>query len=163
MSIIATLIILLLLIIVCLVWSKYTERNRKIPIPFKESMDLLNVPVVTFTNNGQKLHFLLDTGGDYSYIDSSVLDTLDIKSKDDSSIKVSTGSTGFHSSGKVTIDIEYRGNTFEETFVVHDLKEQFASAFSNSGLVVHGVLGSMFFAKHKYELNFEDFTAYSAK
>lgn len=160
---IAILIIILLLIIAFLVWSGHSKKERKIPIPFKESMDLLNVPVVTFVNNGQKLHFLLDTGGDYSYIDSNVLDSLAIKGKDDSSIKVSTGSTGFQSSGKVTLDIDYRGHIFEETFVVHDLKEQFASAFSNSGLVVHGVLGSMFFAKHKYELNFEDFTAYSAK
>lgn len=161
--VIATLIILLLLIIAFLVWSEHSKRREKIPIPFKESMDLLNVPVVTFVNNDQKLHFLLDTGGDYSYIDSNILDSLAIKSKDDSSIKVSTGSTGFQSSGKVTLDIDYRGHIFEETFVVHNLKEQFASAFSNSGLVVHGVLGSMFFAKHKYELNFEDFTAYSAK
>lgn len=139
------------------------HNNKKIPIPFKESMDLLSVPVVTFSNGGVKLHFLLDTGGDYSYIDKEVIPALQIKNASDNSIKIATSSTSMESSGTVTMDICYMGHAFEETFVVGDLKSQLDAAFGSYGVTVHGVLGSGFFAKYKYELNFEDFTAYSKK
>lgn len=144
-------------------WAETYNKNKKVPIPFKESMDLLSVPVVTFMNGDNKLHFLLDTGGDYSYIDKSVVPTISIKGKSEDSINIITGSGSATSEGKVTLDFSYKEHTFEETFVVQDLKEQFASAFGSYGVVVHGVLGSSFFARYKYEINYEDLTAYSNK
>lgn len=136
-------------------------KGKKVPIPFKESMDLLSVPVVTFVNGNKKLHFLLDTGGDYSYIDKSVVPTLTIKSKNNDTINIVTGAGKVESEGKVTFTFSYKEHTFEETFVVQDLASHFNSAFGPYGVTVHGVLGSSFFAKHKYEINYEDLIAYS--
>lgn len=159
-----TFIVLLLAAIIASYWyvGKQTT-TKKVPIPFKESMDLLNVPVVTFINNGCKLHFLLDTGGDYSYIDQSVLPVLTIKEVSNNGIRVATANGSMQSSGMATLDISYMEHTFTETFVVSDLKDSFEATFGSYGITVHGVLGSGFFTKYKYELNFENFTAYSKK
>lgn len=139
------------------------NKGKKIPIPFKESMDLLNVPVVTFMNNGVKLHFLLDTGGDYSYIDKAVLPVLKVKDLNTDTIKVTTGSGSTESEGKATLEISYLDHVFEETFIIQDLKDHLERAFGPYGVTVHGVLGSVFFSKYKYEINYEDLTAYSKK
>lgn len=160
-------ILVILILVIAIAWAvnvaEEYRNHKKIPIPFKESMDLLSVPVVTFVNNGVKLHFLLDTGSDYSYIDSQVVPTLEIKERNNQSIKVSTGNGSVESEGKVVMDIHYKEHSFEESFVVQDLASHFERAFGSYGVIVHGVLGSAFFAKHKYEINFEDFTAYSKK
>lgn len=163
--IVKALVVLLLVCLSALVfnWVETYDKNKKVPIPFKESMDLLSVPVVTFMNGNNKLHFLLDTGGDYSYIDKSVVPMVHIKDRSDDTINVVTGSGNVTSEGKVTLDFSYKEHTFEETFVVQDLKEQFASAFGPYGVVVHGVLGSSFFARYKYEIDYEDLIAYSKK
>lgn len=161
--IIKVLVILLLISLIALVINliEAKHKNKKVAIPFKESMDLLSVPVVTFMNEDTKLHFLLDTGGDYSYIDKSVLSVIDIKDKNDNSINIVTGSGSATSEGMVTFKFSYKKHIFEETFVVQDLKDQLAAAFSPYGVIVHGVLGSAFFSKYKYEINYEDLTAYS--
>lgn len=165
MFIVKALVALLLIGLIALVINgvETYHKNKKVPIPFKESMDLLSVPVVTFMNGGNKLHFLLDTGGDYSYIDKSIVPMVSVKDKSDDAINIVTGSGSATSEGKVTLDFSYKEHIFEETFVVQDLKEQFASAFGPYGVVVHGVLGSSFFARYKYEINYEDLTAYSKK
>lgn len=137
--------------------------DNGVAIPFKESMDLLNVPVVTFTNGENKLHFLLDTGGDYSYIDKGVLEHLSVKSKSEGSLDVRTGNGTFTTDGKITMDIAYNGHPFEEEFVVADLAEAFEASFGGQGVTVHGVLGSKFFRKYEYELNYADLAAYSKK
>ena len=158
-----TFIVVILSAIITGCWYANRKPTKKVPIPFKESMDLLNVPVVTFINNGCKLHFLLDTGGDYSYIDQSVLPVLTIKEVSNNGIRVATANGSMQSSGMATLDISYMEHTFTETFVVSDLKDSFEATFGSYGITVHGVLGSGFFTKYKYELNFENFTAYSKK
>ena len=50
-------------------------KNRS-KISFMESMNLTDLPVITFTNNDTKLNFLLDTGSDSSYINNSILNNI---------------------------------------------------------------------------------------
>ena len=49
---------------------------------FRETMDLCELPIVTFMNNGKKLNFLLDTGASKSVIHSGALEGLTYKSID---------------------------------------------------------------------------------
>ena len=56
------------------------RRDKRLTIPFKESMDLLSMPIITFENNGAKLHFLLDTGSNNSLIDIDCLEKFTVTS-----------------------------------------------------------------------------------
>ena len=46
--------------------DRIKKNNRK--MSFKESMDLAELPVVTFYQGDKKFNFLLDTGSNYSHI-----------------------------------------------------------------------------------------------
>lgn len=143
--------------------EEYKAKTSVIPIPFKESMDLLNVPVVTFTNNNVKLHFLLDTGSDSSYIRKEILDALVVKSKDDTAAPINTGGGSVQSEGLVTLDIFYKNQQFENTFEVADMTSMWDEATKNTQITIHGILGSVFFNRYKYQIDFEELVAYSKK
>ena len=49
------------------------KRNGEPHMSFKESMDLVELPIITFYNNGKKLNFLLDTGANNSIINLSLI------------------------------------------------------------------------------------------
>lgn len=57
----------------------YCKQRKKVNMSFKEAMDLVELPVVTFFNGDKKLNFLLDTGSNISQINSSILPLLDYK------------------------------------------------------------------------------------
>ena len=49
----------------------YCRQSKRVNMSFKEAMDLVELPVVTFLNGKEKLNFLLDTGSNISQINSS--------------------------------------------------------------------------------------------
>lgn len=139
------------------------HKHKRIAIPFKESMDLINVPVVTFINNNIKLHFLLDTGSDSSFIKEDVLDSLNIKSRSNDGAPIITGGGEVLSAGIVSFDISYKNQTFENDFEVANMTQIWEDLTEEVGVTIHGILGSKFFEKYKYQIDFEDLSAYSKK
>ena len=115
----------------------------------------------TFVNNNVKLHFLLDTGSDDSYINVDVLDKLVIKKSYNVKRDIVTGNGSISSSQIVLMDISYKEQCFENAFVVSDMGEAFDAATGASGIKIHGILGSVFFAKYKYVLDYMKLEAYS--
>jgi hypothetical protein len=145
----------------CWSYSRHKKSRHKTTIPFKESIDLVGLPIVTFTNNGEKLHFLLDTGSDDSHIVPTVLNKLLIINKQDSDNPIITAGGSIQSVGDVTLGITYKNHTFINTFKVSDMEDVFKEAFGDKGIVVHGILGSIFFNKYNYILDFEELQATS--
>lgn len=135
-------------------------RNRNnSKISFKESMDLTELPVATFNCNRKKLNFLLDTGSNLSYINSSVLPLLDHEIIDGESSVI-----GFEgnevSTGSCRITVTYKRKRFEEEFNIADLDASFKVIKQESGVQLHGILGSRFFEKYKYIIDFKNLIAY---
>lgn len=154
-------IIVLLIILTIIFIVGYSLRNYNVVhIPFKESMDLINLPVVTFVNNNNKLHFLLDTGSDDSFITSSIVSLLDIKGKDDKMSNIQTGNGVISSMGRVTLDISYLDSSYENTFIVSDLDSSFKNINDSRGIQIHGIIGSLFFRRYGYKLDFKKLAAY---
>lgn len=130
---------------------------------FKEAMDLVELPVVTFLNGDKKLNFLLDTGSNISQINSSILPLLDYKKVEEKNMGI-TGIEG----NKVNTEfcemtITYKSQKFTDEFCIHDLDDAFAIVKEESGVQIHGILGSLFFQKYKYVFDFQSLTAYSKK
>lgn len=137
-------------------------RSKRIAIPFKESMDLIHIPIVTFTNNNVKLHFLLDTGSDDSYISPSVLPSLILKNKIASSNKILGAGNEIASDEIVIVDLLYKTEIFETPLRVANLPNVFSEK-GVRGITIHGVLGSIFFERHKYQIDFDTYEAYPKK
>ena len=89
-KIVAMIVVLACVAIIAGVVNLIMNRRKIDPkvgrISFRESMDLVELPIVTFMNNGKKLNFLLDTGASYSSINEAALEGLSY---------VETGETGF--------------------------------------------------------------------
>lgn len=141
--------------------AQIKKKRQKTVIPFKESVDLVGLPIVTFTNNGEKLHFLLDTGSDDSYIVPSILDKLVILEKKEMKTPVITGGGNSESPGYVVLNISYKDYVFTNAFKINAMEDAFEDAFGSRGVVVHGILGSIFFNKYNYMLDFKELQATS--
>lgn len=140
--------------------KKENNKIKKESISFKESIDLVGLPIITFTNNRKKLHFLLDTGSDMSYINKSILPHLKYKDIDkEINIVNSSGST--MSQGCCELSFKYKKQEFIEEFYKNDLDEAFRAIKEDSGVQLHGILGSRFFTKYKYILDFDNLVAYN--
>lgn len=131
-------------------------------ISFRESMDLTDLPVVTFRQGKDRFNFLLDTGSSLSVINEKVLDfinhtTLDYKG----SIYGMEGNT--KETSFVNISLAYKDKEYEEEFQVVDMSAPFNKVKQDSGVIIHGILGNSFFTKYEYVLDFKELIAYSKK
>ena len=134
------------------------KRNNS-KISFKEAMDLVELPVVTFYNGDTKLNFLLDTGSNVSYINNSIIPLL-IHEKTDKKMDT-IGIEGNKVSNQFCkMSVTYKNQVFEEEFSIANLDEAFDVVKQESGVQIHGILGSKFFEKYKYILDFKELTAY---
>lgn len=138
------------------------DENKKESISFKEGLDLTDLPIITLYNNECKFNFLLDTGANKSIIDSNVLHKLRYT-------EVEGGSIIFGMEGKpvnakyINMPLTYRNKIYEDTFQVVDMKVAFNRLKAESGVQLSGIIGSNFFQKYKYILDFDKLIAYSKK
>ena len=132
---------------------------NKTSMPFKESLDLTGLPIVTFMSNGKNLHFLLDTGSNMSFINSSLIDELNAE-------RINSESSTLGAEGvelqtlHYRIPIEYKNNRYNEIFGALDLNTTFNSIEEDTGIKLHGILGSKFFKKYRYIIDFNELIAY---
>ena len=151
----------LLLTIVGSFWIILNMRKRaNNSLSFKESMDLTSLPVVTFYNNNIKLNFLLDTGSDDSRINMSVLPLLKYELLDFTRNTMSIMGEKSLKNEYCSMTISYKQQDFCADFSIGDFDEPFSTIKTESGVQIHGILGSLFFQKYKYILDFENLTAY---
>lgn len=144
--------------------NKIKKEKKKVNVSFKEAMDLTELPVVTFINNDKKINFLLDTGSNMSQINSSVLKSLDLKySMTNRGAKVTGMEGNAREVNLCTMFLTYKNKVFIDDFQINDLDRAFNMIKRETGVQIHGILGSLFFKKYKYVLDFNELIAYSMK
>lgn len=134
-------------------------RKEKTKISFKEGLDLTELPIVTFNQGTKKLHFLLDTGSNISYINKDVLKTIEAKELPKQSYTSGIGDATL-ATKHYDIEIGYRNQSFVEEFGAIDLNTSFGAIEKESGIRIHGILGSKFFERYKYIIDFNELMAY---
>ena len=158
LKIVGVVILVLVVALIANTIDDIRKRNNS-KISFKEAMDLTELPVVTFYNGDKKLNFLLDTGSNASHINSSIINLLDhTKTNQKTDIIGMEGNKVSNDICKMTI--YYRNQKFEEDFIISDLNDAFDVIKKEDGVQIHGILGSKFFEKYKYILDFKELTAY---
>ena len=158
-------IIILLSIIVVAVGIASYHFNTKLEkergkISIKESMDLAQIPIVTFSEGDTKLNFLLDTGGSHSHISKSAAKLL-LGTPVDTDYSYTT-STGSDSISQIVYSVlKYKDEEFKVSLLVNEgLDASFEEVKSSCGVMLHGILGSDFLREHKYILDFAELVAY---
>lgn len=157
--IILTIILLIVMAIISFKTIRKLNKKDKTKISFKEAMELTELPVITFYNNDQKINFLLDTGSNDSHITKFALNFLEYTILDDRKPITSMGISNLMTTC-CNITISNKNHTFEGTFVISDLDEAFNIIKKESGVQIHGILGSKFFQEYKYVLDFDELIAY---
>lgn len=138
------------------------RRNEEV-MSFMESLNLTNVPVVTFKEGKVKLNFLLDTGASESYISESASKML-LGTPVDTDYSCTTGSGQSNSAKMIEACLTYKKSDYkQDLFIMPSLDESFAKVKKESGVQIHGILGSNFFSKYNYVLDFDEMVAYSKK
>lgn len=129
---------------------------------FMESMNLVNLPIVTFFQGDKRFNFLLDTGSNRSVIDKGVLKNIKHTITNNPDLSNIMGMDGIlHQTQSCEITLYYKDKEYTYEYIVQDMKEAFASIKQSSGVTLHGIIGSSFFNKFKYVLDFDELIAYS--
>lgn len=137
-------------------------RNKTNHISFKEAMDLVELPIITFYNEGKKFNFLLDTGATISVIDSNALNNFTHEKIKESGVVYGMEGNTINVSF-IKASLEHKGKLYSEEFQVVDMSSAFSKLKSESGVNLSGILGNSFFKKYQYVLDFESLIAYSKK
>lgn len=140
-------------------------KKKRTKLSFKEALDLTNLPVVTFFCKGKKLNFVLDSGATHSVINTSVVEDLALdveKFTDFEGIGINTASGSILLDTYVRMPLQYDNKRiFDETLLVIDMTEQFNNTKQSTGVTLHGLLGSDFFSKNKFIIDYDLLAAYT--
>ena len=130
---------------------------------FKESLDLIELPIVTFYQGDKKLNFMLDSGSNLSIIDINAVNNLKLEYKKLNKVNSILGINGeTRDAGFVNMKFSYKHINFDYDFQYLDLSNV-VNSLKQDGITIHGILGNQFFVKYKYVLDFNDLIAYSKK
>ena len=154
-------IVALIAYIVNKVETSKKEINSR--MSFKESLDLIELPIVTFYQGNKKLNFMLDSGSNLSIIDINAVNNLKLEYVKLNKVNSILGINGeTRDAGFVNMKFSYKHINFDYDFQYLDLSNV-VNSLKQDGVTIHGILGNQFFIKYKYVLDFNDLIAYSKK
>lgn len=136
------------------------KNNNK--MSFRETMDLVDLPIITFKQGDNKLNFLLDTGASSSVINKSALEFLNYKTTDKKNYVYGSEGNKFVEEF-IEMVISYKDKEYTEEFIQSDLDKAFDNLKKDFGVNLVGILGNSFFQKYKYIIDFKELAAYSTK
>lgn len=128
---------------------------------FRETLDLTDLPIVTFKHKGKKINFLLDTGAANSIINKSVLKHMDYTSTGRFETIYGIDGVTQDKAEYVNFDVEYKDANFNEDFQAVDMSRAFGNIKSEHGVNLHGIIGNSFLSKYRYIIDFNELVAYS--
>lgn len=163
-------IVLFALLAVAVLWVVLREVQRererqelaKKNMSFIESINLTGLPIITFHNNGHPINMVLDTGSNVCIINSTALPNLKYEEGEQHSGVF--GLNGEAEAGNtVFLPLTYKDWEFDFECWATDISEMVSSMKKEYGVTIHGLLGTGFFQKYKYVLDFNEMVAYSLK
>lgn len=157
--------VVLLVLIAVLYTIFYNSKLIKIDsnqiMEFKSSMDLCDLPVITFYQGKNKYNFLIDTGSNVSYINkSSNILVTKLDGEKDSFIGASGNSADCDLGN---LNLYFRDKEYECTVRIADLDLAFNNVAKSTGVNLTGIIGNDFMQEYKYCIDFKEFVVYARK
>ena len=135
--------------------------NTVSSMSFQQAMDLLGLPVITLYQGGKKFNFILDTGSTHNIINKSVLPEMNYYICEDVKSNLSGIECNKKQVDMCAINLTYKDKEYPSTYLIGDLDDTFADMKKESGVNLHGLLGSSFFNQYRYVIDFNELIAYS--
>ena len=137
--------------------------SKRLGLSFKDTLTDVGIPIVTLNNGERKFNFILDTGSDISHIDSNIRNFLsDTEEVEGANLTVTTASGSVEGNNSwVRVPLNYKKQSFIEDFMLLDLHDAFEVLKVDTGIQLHGILGSTFLRKYGYVLDYDDLVAYT--
>lgn len=137
------------------------KMGKKISI--KNPINMVGLPLMTFYNNGRSLNFLIDSGSSMSLIDKNIVcDYIHEPLEEKNSIYGMDGIKSTCEKCKIYFTND-ENKEFEETFIIQDMSTAFGYLQKEDNTKIHGILGTTFFVKYKYVIDFRNFQVYQTK
>lgn len=161
-NIIPITIIVAAIAISLLAYFVYNEIKSRKNFSFRNAFDLIGLPVLVFKQGDVKLKFILDTGSSVSVIDEKSIANVqhDKLDKADNMVDANGGERVLH---YCNFKFTCEDKEFENEFMVNDMSNIKRSVKESSGVDIDGLVGSDFFNKYKYVIDFNKYLAYSKK
>lgn len=156
--VIGIVLIIIALIIITIAVKRHVVRGHS-TVSFAEAMDLVDLPIITVQNNNTKINLLLDTGSNSSYISPSILKDLKYDEIELTNTTIGVGGGESHTRG-CDMEIKYKKLSFRDTFLIMESDGVFTALKQGYGVQVHGILGSRFFDRYSYVIDFGELIAY---
>ena len=139
----------------------YKENRVADTMSIKESMDLVELPIITMINADNKYNFIVDTGANDCLISDKCekIVCLPLKNKNEM-IGINGNKKECYTVG---IDLVYKDKTFSAAFNVADIDNIIDTIKTDYGVTVHGILGTKFLDKYNYVIDFKDYIIYRRK
>lgn len=163
-------ILLFVVLAAGVIWAIVRETQRKHErqelarknMSFIESINLTGLPIITFHNNGHPINMVLDTGSNVCIINSNILSDLKYEIGEEH-----TGVMGLNGEAEggntVFLPLTYKDWEFDFECWATDIGDMVSTMKKEYGVTIHGLLGTGFFQKYKYVLDFNEMVAYSLK
>ena len=131
-------------------------RKKGDKLEFNTDFNNHRVPVVKLSFEGQKYNFLIDTGADVNLMNKSVFNEItkgNVEVLTNGLIQTASSEV---KSEKANLSFKYINKQFTEDFVLFDLDTAFKNMLADKKIQLHGVLGSEFFKKHRWSVDFDN-------
>lgn len=161
MKIVTIIIVAVELLLIGIVTLLMKRTARKNVMSFQETLDLTDLPIVTFYNNGYKLNFILDSGATESIINKEDINKYTYETLNEKRKMLGIEGNDQIIENLIHMTIRRRDKEFEEDFQVTDMSRVFEAIRECKGVPIHGILGTSFFTKYKYILDFDELAAYT--
>lgn len=116
----------------------------------------VHLPIIEVEVQNMHLHFILDTGSTNSLLDERVIVTL----KDQISFAGKYELQGIEGnaiqSSQGTLSFGLCGKTYQQNFCFMPLEKPFEAIKRDSGIEVHGILGTDFLIANQWVIDFEE-------
>ena len=123
-------------------------------------MNLTGIPIISFVNSDQIINMIFDTGSNTNMIDKQILKDLSYKVSDvKNSVIGIAGET--QEANYVLVPLSHNKKTYDVVCLAQDMSASINAIKETYGVTVHGILGTGFFTKYKYVLDFNEMIAYS--
>ena len=127
--------------------------------PISYGLSKTGLPLIPLQVGEHTMLFLIDTGATHSIIDESILRELDssfVHKIPNKTIKIS-GIEGTEKQGIIyELSFKIDDQTYIQEFVTNSLIEASSEMMKNSGIQIHGILGTDFLFKNKWIIDFEN-------
>lgn len=130
--------------------------------PFSYTLNKTGLPIVPVTIGEYAILLIIDTGATYSIIDGSVVNQLGNLIENLNKKSSTMGIDGKTEEGDVyKISFHIEKHMYTQEFITKSLFDALIGFELNSGLQVHGILGTEFLVKNNWVIDFGNLEVYS--